>query len=59
MNLLSDLSRVGSTSSRDRIELALASSAKSHSYKLKISKPETKRLLSFFQSDRRVLSDDP
>ncbi|KAL2833317.1 HAD-like domain-containing protein [Aspergillus cavernicola] len=57
--LLSNLSRArSSTSSGDRIELALASSTKSHSYELKTSSPETKRLLSFFQSDRRVLGDD-
>lgn len=57
--LLSNLSRARSASSGDRIELALASSTKSHSYELKSSRPETKRLLSFFQSDRRVLGDDP
>jgi len=57
--LLSNLSRARSASSGDRIELALASSTKSHSYELKTSGPETKRLLSFFQSDRRVLGDDP
>jgi pseudouridine-5'-monophosphatase len=59
MKVLSDLSRARSAFSGDRIELALASSTKSHSYELKISKPETKQLLSFFQSDRRVLGDDP
>lgn len=59
MKLLSDLSGARSASSGDRIELALASSTKSSSYELKISKPETKQLLSFFQSDRRVLGDDP
>ncbi|OAF61260.1 hypothetical protein VC83_01968 [Pseudogymnoascus destructans] len=58
-NLLSNLSRARSASSGDRIELALASSTKSHSYELKTSRPETKRLLSFFPSDRRVLGDDP
>ncbi|KAL5344306.1 hypothetical protein ACLOAV_010735 [Pseudogymnoascus australis] len=57
--LLSNLSRARSASSGDRIELALASSTKSHSYELKTSRPETKRLLSFFPSDRRVLGDDP
>jgi len=57
--LLSNLSSARSASSGDRIELALASSTKSHSYELKTSGPETKRLLSFFQSDRRVLGDDP
>jgi pseudouridine-5'-monophosphatase len=59
MKVLSDLSRARSAFSGDRIELALASSTKSHSYELKISKPETKQLLSFFQSDRWVLGDDP
>jgi pseudouridine 5'-phosphatase len=57
--LLSNLSRSRSASSGDRIGLALASSTKSHSYELKTSRPETKRLLSFFESDRRVLGDDP
>jgi pseudouridine-5'-monophosphatase len=57
--LLSNLSRASSASPKDRIELALASSTKSHSYELKTSRPETKRLLSFFQFDRRVLGDDP
>ncbi|KAF7122527.1 hypothetical protein CNMCM5793_000552 [Aspergillus hiratsukae] len=58
-NLLSSLSRARSASSGDRIELALASSTKSHSYELKTSRPETKQLLSLFPSDRRVLGDDP
>ncbi|KAJ5245742.1 hypothetical protein N7489_005838 [Penicillium chrysogenum] len=57
--LLSNLSRARSASSGNRIELALASSSKSHSYELKTSRRETKRLLSFFQSERRVLGDDP
>ncbi|CAG7989703.1 unnamed protein product [Penicillium nalgiovense] len=57
--LLSNLSRARSASSGNRIELALASSSKSHSYELKTSGRETKRLLSFFQSERRVLGDDP
>lgn len=57
--LLSNLSRARSASSEDRIELALASSTKTPSYELKTSGPETKHLLSFFQSERRVLGDDP
>lgn len=57
--LLSDLSRARGASSGDRIELALASSTKSHSYELKISREETKRLLGHFPPDRRVLGDDP
>lgn len=43
----------------DEIELALASATKAPSYALKTSSPETKRLLDFFQSDRRILGDDP
>jgi len=57
--LLSNLSCARSASSGDRMEMALAPSTKSHSYELKTSRPETKRLLGFFQSDRRVLGDDP
>jgi pseudouridine-5'-monophosphatase len=57
--LLSNLGRARNASSGERIELALASSTNRHSYELKTSSPETKRLLSFFQPDRRVLGDDP
>jgi pseudouridine-5'-monophosphatase len=57
--LLSNLSRAHTVSPGDRIELALASSTKSASYKLKASGSETKRLLSFFQPEKRVLGDDP
>ena len=57
--LLWNLSRALNTYTGNRIELALASSTKSHSYDLKTSRPETKKLLSFFQSQRRVLGDDP
>lgn len=44
--------------SGDRIKLALASSTTSQSFDLKISKPETKQLLGYFQPERRVLGDD-
>ncbi|KAI2995332.1 hypothetical protein CBS147346_9960 [Aspergillus niger] len=57
--LLSNLSRARSTSSMAKIQMALASSTKSHSYELKASSPETEQLLGFFQSDRKVLGDDP
>ncbi|OKL58554.1 hypothetical protein UA08_06262 [Talaromyces atroroseus] len=57
--LLLNLSRARSASSREKFALALASSTKSHSYELKTSRPETNRLLNFFQPDRRVLGDDP
>lgn len=57
--LLSNLSRARNASSGDRIELALASSTKSQSFELKISRPETKRLLDSFQSSKRILGDDP
>ena len=55
--LLSDLSHA-ENSSGDRIKLALASSSKSHSYRLKTSRPETKRLLDFFQPGQQILGDD-
>ncbi|KAE8309256.1 HAD-like protein [Aspergillus transmontanensis] len=51
--ILSTLSQARCASSGDRIEMALASSTKSRSYELKTSRPETKRLLDFFPSDRR------
>lgn len=57
--LLSNLSRAHSASSGDKIELALASSTKSRSYELKMSRLETKRLLDSFQPDKRILGDDP
>ncbi|KAF2665942.1 HAD-like protein [Microthyrium microscopicum] len=57
--LVSNLSRACIASSGDMIELALASSTKSRSYELKTSKPRTKQLLEFFQSERRILGDDP
>lgn len=56
--LLYRLSHAHSASSGDRIELALATSAKRESYEVKTSRPETKRLLNFFQADRRILGDD-
>ncbi|KAL2867381.1 putative HAD superfamily hydrolase [Aspergillus lucknowensis] len=55
--LLLNLSRAQNASG-DRIELALASSTKSQSFELKISRPETKKLLGYFQPERRVLGDD-
>ncbi|CAG7949630.1 unnamed protein product [Penicillium nalgiovense] len=58
-NILSNLSCARSASSEDKIQLALASSTKTRSYELKTSGPESKRLLSFFRSDRTVLGDDP
>ncbi|KAG9250042.1 GS1-like protein, partial [Emericellopsis atlantica] len=57
--ILSKLSRARSESSGAMIELALASTTKSHSYNLKTSRPETRQLLNFFPSDRQVLGDDP
>jgi pseudouridine-5'-monophosphatase len=55
--LLLNLSRARGASG-DRIELALASSTKSQSFELKISRPETKQLLGYFQPQRCVLGDD-
>lgn len=56
--LLSGLSRARNASG-DKIELGLATSANSASYEMKTSQPETKRLLNYFQPDKRVLGDDP
>ena len=56
--ILSNLSRARCASG-DRIELALASSTRTDTYQLKMSRPENKRLLDHFQSDRRVLGEDP
>jgi pseudouridine-5'-monophosphatase len=55
--LLSDLSHA-QNSSGDRIKLALASSSKSHGFKLKTSRPETKQLLDFIEPKQRILGDD-
>ncbi|CAI6334054.1 unnamed protein product [Periconia digitata] len=55
--LLSDLSCAQNTSG-ERIKLALASSSKTHSYRLKTSRPETKQLLDVFHPDQRILGDD-
>ncbi|KAI0873551.1 HAD-like protein [Hypoxylon argillaceum] len=57
-SILSKLSRARSASTGGRIELALASTTTSETYKLKTSNPATKHLLSFIPSDRRVLGDD-
>lgn len=58
-SLLSSLSSARSSSSGDKIELALASSTTSEIYALKTSRPETERLLGFFQPERRIFGDDP
>ncbi|CAG9994530.1 unnamed protein product [Clonostachys byssicola] len=57
--LLSNLCRARNISTGAKIELALASNTKSTSYELKVSRPKTRRLLACFQSERRVLGDDP
>ncbi|KAJ5189634.1 HAD-superfamily hydrolase subfamily IA variant 3 [Penicillium cf. griseofulvum] len=41
------------------IQLALASSTKTHRYELKTSRPESEQLLSSFRSDRKILLDNP
>lgn len=56
--ILSNLNRASSAPSGDKIKLALASSTKSHAYRLKTSKPETQELLNFFQPGNRILGDD-
>lgn len=56
--LLLNLSGARSCSG-DKIELALASSTVSEMYALKLSRPETERLIGSFQPERRILGDDP
>ncbi|EFR00999.1 hypothetical protein MGYG_04001 [Nannizzia gypsea CBS 118893] len=57
--LVHNLSRAHSVASGQKIELALATGAKSQSYEVKTSRPETKRLIDFFLPERRILGDDP
>ncbi|KAK3186145.1 hypothetical protein K4F52_005135 [Lecanicillium sp. MT-2017a] len=57
--LLSKLSRSYCASTGDRVELALASSSPTHYYKLKMTVPETKRLMDSFSESRKILGDDP
>ncbi|KAK9852231.1 hypothetical protein MYU51_008611 [Penicillium brevicompactum] len=57
--LLSNMSRACGTSSGKRIEMALASRTKSHTYELKTSRAEIKDLIGFFRPERRILGDDP
>ncbi|KAI1362736.1 HAD-like protein [Xylaria arbuscula] len=54
--LLSDLSR--GVSAGAKVKLALASSTKTSTYNLKISKPRNQVLLDFFEPDRKILGDD-
>ena len=55
--LLSDLSHA-LNSSGNKIRLALATSCKTRSYGVKMSRPETKQLLDSFQPSLRILGDD-
>jgi pseudouridine-5'-monophosphatase len=55
--LLSDLSHA-QNSSGNKMRLALATSCKSRSYGVKMSRPESKQLLDFFQPSLRILGDD-
>jgi pseudouridine-5'-monophosphatase len=55
--LLSNLSHA-QNSSGNKIRLALATSCKSRSYGVKMSRPETKQLLDFIQPSLRILGDD-
>jgi len=56
--LLHNLSLASSISSRNKIELALATSCFTASYEIKTSRPETKRLLETFRPELRILGDD-
>ncbi|GAD96165.1 HAD superfamily hydrolase, putative [Paecilomyces variotii No. 5] len=57
-DVLENLSRAFNASG-ENVELVLATGTKTRSYELKTSNPETSQLIGFFQSDRRILGDDP
>lgn len=56
--LLSVLSHAQSSSGGAKIGLALASTTKTDTYHLKMSRSETRRLLENFEDDKRILGDD-
>ena len=47
------------TTTTNNVETALASSSEKYNYDRKVSRLETKRLLSLFDEDRLILGDDP
>lgn len=56
--LLSTLIHAQSSSGGARIGLALASTTKTDTYHLKISRPKARKLLENFSDDKRILGDD-
>ncbi|KAI9858381.1 MAG: hypothetical protein M1813_007485 [Trichoglossum hirsutum] len=56
--LLSNMDGARNTDGR-KVQIALASSSEKRSFDLKVSRPETARVLSVFHEDRRILGDDP
>ncbi|KAK5655877.1 hypothetical protein OQA88_5416 [Cercophora sp. LCS_1] len=57
MDILSQLSNAANVNG-EPIELALASTTKTHSYHIKTSRTETKQLMEYFKPERRILGDD-
>jgi pseudouridine 5'-phosphatase len=62
--LLLDLKNARTTTTtnnnnNNNVEIALASSSEKYNYDRKMSRPETKKLLSLFDKDRLILGDDP
>jgi pseudouridine-5'-monophosphatase len=57
--ILYSLSHATCASTGEPVELALASSSPTHYYKMKMTQPETKKLLEVIREDRKVLGDDP
>jgi pseudouridine-5'-monophosphatase len=57
--LLSDLKDARTTTTNNNVEIALASSSEKYNYDRKVSRLETKKLLSLFDKDRLILGDDP
>jgi pseudouridine-5'-monophosphatase len=57
--LLLDLKDARTTTTNNKVEIALASSSEKYNYDRKVSRPETKKLLGLFDKDRLILGDDP
>ena len=57
-DLLTNLSRAQCSGTGQPIELALASTTTTSTYRLKTSRPETKALLHTFAGNKRILGDD-
>jgi pseudouridine-5'-monophosphatase len=58
-DLLLNLSRATNAQTQDKINIALATSSQTESFRNKTSRSETRRLLELIPGDNQVLGDDP